>query len=172
MIGILIQYPKGENKYYPVKNISWSVIQQFPACQIVDLTRYLNLSMVTPSIVKFNFKKNQNFGISIEIGDKRKTLERRRLIQNSFEYDGAKIELENLGHPNSYTYALTISQTIDLETDKGKNCNYYPNEKFSSYRECDENFVYNEVVKNYPMMPFWAARNIDEITHIAYYIST
>ena len=73
------------------------------------------------------------------------------------------------GHPNSFTYALTISQTIDLETDKGKNCKDYPNEFFSSYRECDENFVYNEVVKNYPMMPFWAARNIDEISQIAYY---
>ena len=36
------------------------------------------------------------------------------------------------------------------------------------YRECDENFVYNEMVKNYSMMPFWAAKKIDEITDIAY----
>ena len=43
----------------------------------------------------------------------------------------------------------------------------YPNEQFSSYRECDENYVYNKVVKNYNMMPFWAAKNIDEITHRA-----
>ena len=65
-------------------------------------------------------------------------------------------------------YALTISQKIDLETDKGKNCKNYPNKNFSSYRECDENYVYNEVVKNYNMMPFWAAKKIDEITHTAY----
>ena len=170
MIGILIQDPKGEYEYYPGNNIGWSVIPQFPACQILDLTRYFNLTRITPSMVLFHLKKNHNLGITLEVGDKRKSLERRRLIQNSFEYDGAKIELENLYHSKRRAYALTVSQTIDLETDKGKNCKDYPNEKFSSYRECDENFVYNEVVKNYNMMPFWAARNIEEITHIAYYI--
>ena len=108
-------------------------------------------------------------GISIEVGDKRKTLARRRLIQNSFEYEGAKIELESLYSSKTRTYALTISQTINLETDKGKNCKNYPNENFSSYRECDEDYVYNEVVKNYNMMPFWAAKKIDEISHKAYY---
>ena len=167
MNGIFVEDPTGEYEYHPGKNISWSVIPQFPACQTVDLSRYFNLSRMTPSIVFFDFKKNQNLGIAIEVGDKRKTLEKRRLIQNSFEYEGAKIELENLYNSKTRTYALTISQTIDLETDKGKNCKDYPDKKFSSYRDCDENFVYNKVVKNYNMMPFWAAKKIDEITHIA-----
>ena len=67
-------------------------------------------------------------------------------------------------------YALTISQTIDLETDKGKNCKNYPNKNFSSFSECDVNFVYNEVVLKFNIMPFWAAKNIDEITNKTYKI--
>ena len=158
----------GEYKYYHGKNMSWSLIPQFPACQTLDLSRFFNLSRMAPSNVFFYFKKNLNLGIALEVGDKRKTLARRRLIQNSFEYEGAKIELEDLYSSKTRTYALTMSQTIDLETDKGKNCKNYPNKNFSSYRECDENYVYNEVVKNYNMMPFWAAKKIDEITHTAY----
>ena len=165
---IYIQSTSGEY-IFPVENMSWSVIPQFPACQTVDLNRYLNLSKIAPSTIFFLFKKIQNLGISVEIGDKRKSLKRRKLIQNSFEYEGAKFELESLYYTKMRTYALTISQRIDLETDKGKNCKDYPNENFSSYNECDENFVYNEVVEKFNMMPFWAAKNLKEITNITYY---
>ena len=151
--------------------MTWSIIPQFPACQTVDLNRYLNLSRITPSNVFFLFKKIPNLGISVEIGDRRKSLKRRKLIQNSFEYEGAKIVLESLFNTKMRTYALTISQRIDLETDTGKNCKDYPNENFSSYRECDEKFVYDEVMKNFnivPLVPFWAAKSIDEITENMY----
>ena len=169
-LGLGLDNTTGEVEYYPGKNITWSVIPQFPACQTMDLSRFFNLSRMAPSNVFFYFKKNLNLGIALEVGDKRKTLARRRLIQNSFEYEGAKIGLESLYSSQTRTYAVTVSQIIDLETDKGKNCKDYPNKNFSSYQECDENFVYNEVEKNYNMMPFWAAKNIDAITHIAYYI--
>ena len=165
-----IKGPTGEFDFYPGKNISWSLIPQFPDCQTVDLARYFNLSRMTPKIVFFYFQKHPNLGITVQIGDKRKSLARRRLIQNSFECEGAKIGLESLYSSQTRTYAVTVSQIIDLETDKGKNCMDYPNTNYSSYRECDENFVYNEVEKNYNIMPFWAAKNIDAITHIAYYI--
>ena len=96
LTGILIQVPTGEYKYYHGKNISWSALPQFPACQTVDLTHYFNLSRMTPSFVFFFVKKNPNLGIAIEVGDKRKAPARRRLIRKSFEYEGAKIKLENL----------------------------------------------------------------------------
>ena len=165
MNKISIRTETGEFKNYPGKNMSWSVIPQFPTCQTVDISRYLNLSRKASSHIFFFFKKNLNLKISVEIGDKRKSLARRKLIQNSFEYEGAQVELSSLSVSMIKMYALTISQTIDLETDKGKNCQKYPNENFSSYRECDENFVYNEVMEKYNMMPFWAAKNTDEITH-------
>ena len=44
--------------------------------------------------------------------------------------------------------------------ETGINCKNYLD---SSYRECDENFVYNEM-KNYGIMPFWAAKKLSEVT--------
>ena len=38
---IFVQIRSGEYIGYPVKNMSWSLIPQFPACQTVDLNRYL-----------------------------------------------------------------------------------------------------------------------------------
>ena len=90
------------------------------------------------------------------------------MTSNAFDYEGENIELQDLSTAKSRTYALTLSQTIDLEEDEGKNCRKYPNKNFCSYRECDENFVYHEVKNNYNMMPFWAARSMDEITDIMY----
>ena len=106
--------------------------------------------------------------ITLKVGDIGKSLIKRSLTSNAFDYEGENIELQDLSTAKSRTYALTLSQTIDLEEDEGKNCRNYPNKNFTSYRECDENFVYNEVKNNYNMMPFWAARSMDEITDIMY----
>lgn len=114
------------------------------------------------------FKQTQNLGITLEIGDKRTSVVKRKLRAKSFDYEGTAIELEDLWSSMIKSYALTLSQTINLEADEGKHCRNYPNEHFSSYRECDENFVYNEVINNYNIMPFWAAKSIDEITELMY----
>ena len=37
----------------------------------------------------------------------------------------------------------TMKQNIHLEMESGINCMNYPSGDFSSYRDCDENFVYN-----------------------------
>ncbi len=61
---------------------------------------------------------------------------------------------------------LTISQTVDVETHKGKACTNYPTQDFTSYRECDEKFVYDLMKNTYNLMPFWAAKNFEEITKL------
>ena len=68
--------------------------------------------------------------------------------------------LENLMEPKYVKIYLDMSQTIHLEMETGINCKNYLD---SSYRECDENFVYNEM-KNYGIMPFWAAKKLSEVT--------
>lgn len=147
--------------------MDWSPIPQLTACQSVDISNYFNLTETVHPFIVFQFKKQQNLGLTVEIKDKRKALFRRTLKSNSFDYEGARIELKDLSSPEIVFYHITVSQTIDLETDKGKQCKDYPDQNFSSYRECDEDFVYNEV-KKYKIMPFWAAKNPDEITKIAY----
>ena len=164
---IIIRNPSGNwLTWIPGKNISWSLIPQFPACQTLNISHYFDLKRDAPTQIIFHFNKIQNLGITVEIEDIRKSLSRRKINSNSFDYEGPPIELKDLSSSKIVSFGLSLSQTIDLEA--GKNCKIYPNQIFSSYRECDESFVYNEILKNYSMMPFWAAKKIDEITDIAY----
>ena len=57
-----------------------------------------------------------------------------------------------------------MSQTIDSSLDADKKCKNYPHGKFSSYRECDEAFVYDMFDHKYKLMPFWVAKNMEEVT--------
>ena len=57
-----------------------------------------------------------------------------------------------------------MSQTIDSSLDDDKKCKNYPHGKFSSYRECDEAFVYDMFDHKYKLMPFWVAKNMEEVT--------
>ena len=72
--------------------------------------------------------------------------------------------LQNLKLKEIKRFYLSISQTRNLEMDPGKSCKNYPTEKFSSYQDCDESFVYNLMKNKYKIMPFWAARKLDEVT--------
>ena len=40
----------------------------------------------------------------------------------------------------------------------------YPNEKFKSYLECDEDFVYNYLKKKLNITPFWSANDFTTVT--------
>ena len=59
-----------------------------------------------------------------------------------------------------------MSQDIYSDKDLNKNCKNYPYGQFKSYTECDEEFVYNMFQNEIHMMPFWVAKNRDEVTHL------
>ena len=40
----------------------------------------------------------------------------------------------------------------------------YPNEKFKSYLECDEDFIYNYLKKKLNITPFWSAKDFTTVT--------
>ena len=105
--------------------------------------------------------------ITLEVVDSLKSLVKRSLAMEAFDYEGSKMKL-NLHTPQNRFFALTLSQMIHLETDEGKKCINYPNKNFKSFRECDENFVYHEIKENYNFMPFWAAKRAEEITKIKF----
>lgn len=80
-------------------------------------------------------------------------------------YNGPTIDHSNLASPVIKRYALTVTQTINSETEKAINCTNYPNDKFSSFDECDECFVLNELKNTYDrIMPFWATGNLEKVT--------
>ena len=74
------------------------------------------------------------------------------------------ILINDLLSPFFMTYALKISNFVDLETDKGKKCLNYPNKKHESYSDCDEEFVQKEIQRTYDIVPFWASKSNVEVT--------
>ena len=110
------------------------------------------------------FKKNKNT-IILTIHDNERVLRKRGLKAESDTYDGVSIGL-NLEKPMNRKFFLTMRQTIHLEMESGINCKNYPFGGFSSYKDCDEDFVYNEMKNKHKLMPFWAAKSLDKVTKL------
>ena len=150
-----------------VEGIQWSLIPQFPVCQTIDITQYKNLtSKDTPQYVYLNFNKVEDLRMTVTIEDRLKMLTKRTLKSNTIDFEGPRIEIDDLMSPQYLDFYLTVSQTVSLETDEGMQCQNYPTKDFKSYHDCDEHFVYNEMKNRYNIMPFWAAKKLDEITKI------
>ena len=101
----------------------------------------------------------------VVIQDNERALIKRGLKAESDSYDGVHIEFD-LENPMNRKYFISMKQNIHLEMESGINCMNYPSGDFSSYRDCDENFVYNEMKIKHNVMPFWAAKNLDEVTRL------
>ena len=146
--------------------MNWSFIPIFPACQTIDLNDYFDFNNKNiPIYIKFDFKKISNLGVQLKVIDKKKHLTRRPLESNMFDYDGIPLKIEELTSGMFYRFSLAFFETINLKSDAGKNCEDYPTETFSNYRDCDMDFVYNEMRNQYKFMPFWAAKTLDEVTN-------
>ena len=118
------------------------------------------------SYVTFVMNKIPNLSFQVKIEDRMKTLTRRTLDSHNFDYDGIPLNIENLTSVTGYEFTLALFETIHLESDLAQNCKNYPSEKYSNYKECDMEFVYNEMKNNYKIMPFWAAKTLDEVTNL------
>ena len=112
------------------------------------------------------FKANKN-RIMLVIQDNERVLLKRGLKAESDTYNGANMEFD-LRNPMNRKYFISMKQNIHLEMESGINCKNYPFGEFSSYRGCDEDFVYNEMKIKHKLMPFWATNNLDEVTNLTY----
>ena len=158
------------NDYVLGENITWSPIPHFPNCQLFDLTKYWNLENRTIYSVRFFFYKKANVSVSLHVEDKRRALEKRTLKSQTTDEEGSQMLIQNLNLEDKKRYYLSISQIRNLEMDPGVSCQNYPTDKFFSYQECDESFVHNLMKNYYKIMPFWAARKLDEVTESRYYM--
>ena len=162
----LIEVTNTDNMKIRIKgeDIKWSLIPNFPACQTIDLNDHFDFNKNVPIYIKFKFNKIPNLGVQLKVGDIKKYLTRRTLESNIFDYDGIPLKMENLTSGMFYRFSLALFETINLKSDLGKHCQDYPIETFSNYRDCDMDFVYNEMRNQYKFMPFWAAKTLDEVT--------
>ena len=146
--------------------IQWSKLPKYPSCQVVDLAKYFDLTRMTPSKIYIELNKIENLTAYVTVNDREKGLIKRGLKSDTDHYDGMPIIVEDLMSPIRLNYFLTISQMINLETDSGINCTNYPTKIYSSYRECDETFVYKRMKKVYKIMPFWAVDDLNKVTNL------
>ena len=89
----------------------------------------------------------------------------RPLITSRLAYTGPSIQSENLSRKIIHQSIHSISQEIDSELDEDKNCRNYPFENFSSYKDCDDEFVQQEI-KKFDLIPFWATDHFGAATNL------
>ena len=160
-----------DHQYLNGTDIEWSIIPSgYPSCQLVDLNKIIEKERLTPHFILIFFKKVENVGISIKIVDRNRALRKRGLRSTQAKnYEGDNVNVDDLLDPTYKSFFLTLSQIIYLEKESGINCRNYPNVEFNSYQECDERFVYNEMKNKHKIMPFWAAKTLDEVTTLTQY---
>ena len=62
-------------------------------------------------------------------------------------------------------YVLEIEQEIFDEKDEKIGCQNYPTELFSTYHDCDKNYIRNWMENHMSnLVPVWASRSINETT--------
>ena len=72
--------------------------------------------------------------------------------------------MSNLNITQYSATTIKLPQTIYSEEDKSKPCINYPTEKFASYGECDENFVYQNILEKFGFISFWSARSLNQVS--------
>ena len=162
-VGILTT--KGKKLTIKGEHMIWPNIFSFPTCQLIDLTSLFDLKLHTPLYIWMQFHKHKRT-VVLYILDKNKALRKRGLRSQVLDYDGSGIQIDDLMSPVYTKIFLDFSHTINLEEDSGINCVNYPNDAFFDYTECDEEFVYKEMKNTFNLMPFWAAKNVEEVTKL------
>lgn len=153
------------------KDVEWSLISTgFPACQSIDITKYSAFRNLNSLFVVIYFNKLNNLGVSLTIEDREKSLKKRSLRSQTQEYDGSRIDIDDLSSGLYKRLFLKLEQNIHMESDLGINCKNYPTNDYTSFGACDESYVYNTMRNKHKVMPFWAAKNIEEVSNNRYVI--
>ena len=139
----------------------------FPLILKTVLVDYFDISEEnTPLQIFFHIAPIGNLGISIHIEEKNKALKKRPLKNNVLTYSGPLIRNPNLVTPRITRMMLKFEQFMFSDEDDSKNCKNYPYNGCSSYRDCDEKIIYTLFKRKYKVMPFWVAKNLNEVTNL------
>ena len=78
-------------------------------------------------------------------------------------YTGPSIILNDLSNPEQLSYIVTIDSEFDIE----KMCKNYPNDEYQKFKDCDNEYINQEVLK-VGIMPFWSTKNISTATKLRF----
>ena len=127
-----------------------------PNCRLVEL----NTSSVPKRLI-INLRKIENVSFHMNIVERNMALARRN--QNSYAYNGPFLEIDNLHETSIVVIGLRVKQSHYSDKDVKTNCVNYPTTRFKSFRECDEDFTHEEMLKN-GIMPFWAVKGKNNVS--------
>ena len=82
-------------------------------------------------------------------------------------YIGPQMIINDISKAVGLSYIHTIYQTIDSEFDLEKNCRNYPNDEFAEYKDCDDEFMQQELEED-GLKPFWATNNFSSVTKLRF----
>ena len=156
-----VAYKSFETSRIIRNTLNLSSSADFSTCKSLDLDE-LNVTEM-PMEIRLFFNKTENVSIRIIVEEKNKVLKKRFLEKNLLSYVGPQIRNDDLSKGKILNYLFSISQEINSELDEDKHCKIYPTKKYSSFRHCDEKTLHEQFMKS-SLMPFWAAKNISEIT--------
>ena len=162
VLALKVYTKDGEHVLW-TRDFKWSRAD-YRGCKLINLNQYFDMSQIVPTSIRIEFAQQENRTVSVKMQDfKKATL--RALNSNHFDYIGPPIQISDLVSPSIWTYALKISNFVDLEKDPGKKCINYPTKEFESYQDCDKDFVHREIQRTYDIMPYWASKSDAEVTN-------
>ena len=141
--------------------MTWSKIEQFQSCQILNIFKYINLQKHTPLQIFIFLSKLKNIGVSLSFQETNKALSR-NLKSNILAYDGPAFIYKDLNIPRELGGMFKISQNIYSEEEENKKCRNYPYNDFLNFRDCDEKYNHDKFTNDFKVMPFWVASSLNE----------
>ena len=135
---------------------------------MVNVSQYFDVKEKRIRQIFFKFNKINNIGVQILIEDEKRVCSR-TVKDNLLSYTGPAIDHHNLGNPTLKKFMIQFSQNRYSKKDKSKKCEVYPTDMFSTYNDCDENFILNTMRKYYKFIPVWATNDIKNVTKYAIY---
>ena len=73
-----------------------------------------------------------------------------------------------MNSPRKVKSLISLSQIIQHERDSSSPCVKYPYKNFNTFGECDQSFIYKEMLNRYGLVPFWTSRTLNKVTKLRF----
>ena len=137
--------------------VKWKRLSYPHNCLTLDLTGALTPEQfLHADMISINFKSDPEAIIEVIIEDRLSALERDN-PEARRGFLGPVIE-QKLDEKTFKKYVVEFSQSVFVEEDPFIGCKDYPWEGFSSFDDCDKEFMQDWVTNKYNFLPFFMAK--------------
>ena len=93
-------------------------------------------------------------------------INKKNLKSATLSYIGPKLTLKDLRVSREIRAMIKVSQTLYSDRREDEKCFMYPVLDYNSFADCDEDYVYNELNTKCDLVPFWTARDNENVTSL------